>query len=228
MPFAPPPSQPDSHAAAWLGREPGRRLLAHVQRMSTPELTRVFGQHGLFMRPTRGETDELSGNMLAQILCLHRSGRHLEGPIRCQDSELPICSDSLSLVYSLFMLEACDDPPALLAEVARVLKPEGTALVISLNPWSLAHLRWFAPGRISSASSIERMAAEAGLELVRRQYVGPFWPSAREALDDPPTLAWLDGFRAASLLVLRHREAGLTPLRKVASPVSLRPGMSAG
>lgn len=228
MPPAPLPSQPDPNSAGWLEQESGRLLLAEVQRMTTPELTRVFGQHGIFLRPTSGEPTELSGNMLAQVLSLHRQGEQLAGQLRCIDSELPVCSHSLSLVYSLFMLERCQDPLLLLQEVARVLKPEGTALIISLNPWSLAQLRWSAPGRMTSASAVEDLATQAGLEVVRRQFVGPFWPSARSGLPHSPPRHWYDRFRAASLLVCRHREVGLTSLRKAPSTVSLRPGMSAG
>ncbi len=196
--------------------------------MATPELTRVFGQHGLYLRPIGGGPAELSGNMLANVLCLHREGSGLAGQLRCMDAELPICTGSLSLVYCLFMLESSTEPAALLREIARILKPEGMALVISLNPWSLAQLRWLAPARVSSMSSVERHANAAGLEVVRRQYLGPFWPKARSTVTDSGRSPWIDRFRAAGMLVLRHREAGLTPLRKAASAVSLRPGMSTG
>ena len=228
MPPGPPPSQPEPASPGWLGQESGRKLLGEVQRMVTPELTRVFGQHGLFLRPTGGDPTELSGNMLAHVLSLHRQDQQLSGQLRCTDAELPICSDCVSLVYSLFMLEHCQDPLAMLQEVARVLKPEGTALIISLNPWSLAQLNWAAPGRMTSASSVEKLATEAGLEVVRRQFVGPFWPAGPALVPHSPPRRWYDRFRAASLLVCRHREAGLTPLRKAPSTVSLRPGMSAG
>jgi SAM-dependent methyltransferase len=203
-------------------------LLADVQRMVTPELTRVFGQHGLFLRPTGAEPTELSGNMLGHVLSLHRQGEQLAGQLRCSDAELPLCSGSVSLVYSLFMLERCQDPQAMLQEVARVLKPEGTALLISLNPWSLAQFHWSAPGRMSSASLVGNLALEAGLEVVRMQFVGPFWPAGARGSAQAPPRRWYDRFRAASLLVCRHREAALTPLRKAPSTVSLRPGMSAG
>lgn len=221
--------QPESGPAKWLERGAGRQLLADVQRMAIPELTRVFGQTGLYLRPTARITADLSGNMLAQVISLHRSGSLFEGQLRCADAELPISTASLSLVYALFVLESSPDPHGLVQEFARVLKPEGVALVISLNPVSLARLRWIhALGGAASSSQVERMAREAGLEVVRHQFIGPFWPSTSSAISDPGGKGWLDEFRAANLVVLRRRDVAMTPLRKPASAVSLRPGMSAG
>jgi hypothetical protein len=109
-----------------------------------------------------------------------------------------------------------------------MLKPEGVVLVLSLNPWSPAQFRWLKPPASSSSHRLERLAQEAGLEVVRRQFLGPFWPAGRPASSDPRQRGLSDAFRAARLTVLRRREAALTPLRKAAAPVSLRPGMSAG
>ena len=109
-----------------------------------------------------------------------------------------------------------------------MLKPEGNVLVLSLNPLSPAQLRWLKPPASSSAHRLERWAEEAGLEVVRRQFLGPFWPVDRSIATDPRQRSLFDAFRAARLTVLRRREAALTPLRKAAAPVSLRPGMSAG
>jgi hypothetical protein len=116
----------------------------------------------------------------------------------------------------------------LLHEFARMLKPEGFVLVLSLNPLSPAHWRWLKPPASSSAHRLERLARDAGLEVARKQFLGPFWPDGRPAASDPRRRGLLDNFRAARLTVLRRREAALTPLRKAAAPVSLRPGMSAG
>ncbi len=203
--------------------------MADVQRMAIPELTRVFGQYGLYLRPSPDLSPELSGNMLTRVLSLHRQPGGLSGQFQCRDGALPLASGSLSLVYALFVFESSPEPAALMQEVARTLKPEGVALVIGLNPWSTARLRWPAePLRSASHSWLERIAADAGLETTRRQHVGPFWPRIDAAIGGQAGSRWLDGFRAANLLVLRRREAGLTPLRKSPASLSLRPGMSAG
>ena len=136
------PSQPDAPVHPWLRRPAGRQLVADVQRMAIPELTRIFGQHGLYLRPSADLPDELSGNMLGRVISLHRAGDRFGGQLRCQDTQLPIAGGCLSLVYALFVLETSPDPALLMQEVARSLKPEGVAVLISINPWSPARLRW--------------------------------------------------------------------------------------
>ena len=229
MPSVRPSSQPEHDAPAWLESPPGRQILADVQRMALPELARVFGQYALYLRPSDVLSADLSGNLLTTVLSLHRQGEALAGHLRCLELELPVCSGSLSLIYALFMLETSPDPSALMEELARTLKPEGVALVISVNLWSPTRLRWRPQLlRNVSESRVESLAVAAGLEVVRRQYLGPLWPKANASLSERGGNRWFDSFRAASLVVLRRREAGLTPLRKVAPAVSLRPGMSPG
>lgn len=229
MPFARPSSQPEQDAPPWLASPPAWRILADVQRMALPELARLFGQYGLYLRPSSALSADLSGNLLTTVLSLHRQHEGLTGPFRCLERELPVCSGSLSLIYSLFMLETSPDPSALMDELARALKPEGVALIISVNPWSPTRLRWRPQLlRNVSGSGVESLAFAAGLEVVRRQYLGPLWPRADASVSDRGGDRWFDAFRAASLVVLRRREAGLTPLRKTTPAVSLRPGMSAG
>jgi SAM-dependent methyltransferase len=203
-------------------------MLADVQRDALPEMTRVFGQHGLYLRPSVAISADLSGNMLARMVSLWRAGDGFLGDFGCVDREIPIASASLSLIYALFVVEGASSPGVLLHEFARMLKPEGVVLVLSLNPWSPAQFRWLKPPASSSSNRLERLSQEAGLEVVRRQFLGPFWPGGRPANTDPRRHGVADPFRAARLTVLRRREAALTPLRKAVAPVSLRPGMSAG
>jgi len=229
MPSHRPPSQADSQPQAWLQHGAGQSLLRDIESVAIPELSRVFGQFGLYLHPSGGFSQELPGNMLANVVRLHRDGDLLAGQLRCFDPELPIGTASLSLVYSIFMLESSPEPEALLREFARTLMPEGVALIVSLNPWSLARLRRFPRSdRVIGNMTLERMARDAGLEVIRRQRIGPCLPGSGRSASGARAGRWLDGFRAASLLVLRRREAGLTPLRKPSPAVSLRPGMSAG
>ena len=229
MPSLRPLSQPSRSGEAWLNGPVGRRLCSEVQRMAVPELTRVFGQHGLYVRPIDAIAPELSGNMLASVISLYRQEGLLCGQLKCLDAQLPISSASLSLVYCLFILESSPDPALLVHEIARALKPEGVAMLISLNPWSPARLRWLLePARATTRSTVEQMARDAGLEVMRQQHLGPVWPVAAERPTKKRRGSWIDGLRAANLIVLRRRDPGLTPLRKLAPSVRLSPGMSAG
>jgi SAM-dependent methyltransferase len=205
-------------------------LIADALRQAIPELTRVFGHSGLYLRPLADVPAELSGNMLAHIVSLHRDGHQFGGQLRCVDEQLPIVDRSLSLIHALFVLESSPDPQALLQEFTRVLKPEGIVLLITLNSWSPTRLRWAIQGISGQAAAqAESMAREAGLEVLRRHHIGPVW--ARDRRGRPIDLRsnrMTDGLRAVSLLVLRHREAALTPLRKNTRTASLRPGISVG
>lgn len=229
MPLPRPPSQPEASNAGWVESGMARRMLEDVQRMAVPELTRVFGQTGLYLRPTTSIAAELSGNMVGSVISLERRGGLLEGVVRCLDLELPISSSTLSLVYGLFALEGSAEPELLVQEIARVLQPEGTALMIGFNRWGLSRLRWRLRGARSGAhANLGRIAGDAGLEVVRRQYLGAVWPSPSRSLPDSTRAHWYDALRVAELVVLRRRDLSPTPLRMAHPGVSLRPGMSAG
>lgn len=206
------------------------RLLREVQRQAVPELTRVFGHTGLYLRPTGALEPGLPGNMLANVLSLHRDGPAFRGALACDDACLPLASGSLSLVYALFVFESSPDPKALMSEVARVLKPEGTALFLTLNPWGPSRLRWafkgmkgFDPGLFAGK------VRAAGLEVQRRRYLGPIWSAARATdLDVSRDSGLAARLRVASLVVARRRDPGVTPVRVGAPALKFRPGMSAG
>lgn len=230
MPPAPVRRQPDPPVAAWFTQASTLRMLQEVQRQATPELTRVFGHTGLYLRPTAALSPLLSGNMLASVISLSRAADGFEGDLACRDESLPISSGCLSLVYAAFVLETSAAPSALLAEVARVLKPEGVALLLTLNPWSPVRLRWgFRGVRARDPASVAADVRAAGLELQRRRCIGPVWSGA-PAVDLAPRdrdHPWA-GLRMASLVVARRRDPGLTPLRAGSPALKLRPGMSAG
>lgn len=205
-------------------------MVHEVQRQSVPELTRVFGQTGLYLRPSREVAPALSGNLLGGVVSLARDSGAFGGDLQCRDDHLPIASGCLSLVYALFVFETSPAPAALLAEVARVLKPEGIALFLTLNPWGPARLRWAFRG-LSSADPVHFAAQvrESGLEVQRSRYVGPVW-APPDAVD--LALRPVEGpgarLRMASLIVARRRDPGVTPLRVGSPALNFRPGMSAG
>lgn len=228
MPSLYTPRQPDHRCQDWFRQGVGQRLITEVQAQALPELGRAFGHTGLYLRPAQELPATLSGHKLARIISLYRTPVGFDGPLRCLDGQLPFTNSSLSLVYALFALETSADPESLLQEISRTLKPEGIALIISLNPASPSRLRW-AQQRMPSFTTfkIERGLRDAGMEVVRRHYLGPVWLKSKTLPDDAPG-RWLPALRAASLVVARRRETALTPLRETRLALNLRQGLTHG
>ena len=230
MPAAPSRRQPEFPAEAWLCREGSLALLRELQRHAIPELTRVFGHSGLYLRPCGALPEALSGNLLAQVLSLHREHGRLAGQLCCDDEALPVASGSLALAYGLCVFETSPRPEALAAELARVLKPGGVALLLSLNPWGLARFRWCFRGLAPvEPATLAQWLGQHGLEVERQRWLGPMWrPSPRVDVSGQSAGGLLAGLRAGHLVVARRREPGLTPLRAGTPALAFRPGISAG
>src|SRR5688572_4528681 len=115
MPPASPRRQPERPADAWFRRDLTQRMVHEVQRQAVPELTRVYGASGLFLRPSTVVPASLSGNLLGGVVSLVRDGEGFAGDLACRDEALPVASGTLALVYALFVFETSPAPEALLA-----------------------------------------------------------------------------------------------------------------
>lgn len=230
MPAISPSSQASNPAIEWFGQTLSLQLMHQFQRQATPEIARVFGHSGLFLSPHGSYPEELSGNMLAQVLSLHRAANGFGGVVRCEDAYLPITSESLSLIYSLCVLETSPNPEALFEEMVRCLKPEGVLVLMGLNAISPTRLRWHTKGiRPVGTSRLRQLCAKHSLEISKLSHVGPIWLKPQQKLpryDAKPGL--MNILYAGHLLVAKHRVAGLTPLRKTSKAYNLNPGVSAG
>ena len=230
MPPASPRRQPERAAEAWFRRPVVQRMVHEVQRQAVPELTRVFGPHGLYLRPSDVVPAALSGNLLAGVASLVRDGDGFVGDLACRDDALPFATGSLSLVYALFVFETSPSPQALLAEIARVLQPEGVAIIATLNPLGLARLRWSFRGFSAvDPGTFAGRVREAGLDVQRSRYVGPLWsPPERVDVVLQRGESSTSRLRMAHLTIARRRAPGVTPLRVGSPAIAFRPGMSAG
>jgi len=230
MPSLRPSSQAATAAIEWFGSPMGLQLMQQFQRQAIPEITRVFGHSGLYLSPNKAYPDELSGNMLAQVLSLHRDSAGFAGVVRCDDAQLPIASESLSLVYGLCVLETSPNPEVLFEEMVRCLKPEGVLLLLGLNPISPTRLRWQAKGiKPIAKSTLTRFCANHSLEISKLSQIGPMWLRPQEkAAKYRAKPGLMNIFYAGHILVAKRRVAGLTPLRKTSKAYNLNPGVSPG
>ena len=155
--------------------------------------------------------------------------------VRCDFDALPFATRSLDLVVLPHALELAREPHRALAEVDRVLRPEGRVLIIGFNPASLWGLRQLAGRlrrrlRLPGAAGPLFLPGEGELLAYRRlrdwlrlfsfeietsRFGGYNWPVNRDGW--PGRSGWLDrlgdrwwpGFGALYVLVAVKRVRGM-------------------
>jgi len=159
----------------WLRTPPGRYLLGWEQERLDQAVADIFGFHALQIGLP--EIDTLRCNRMphrwvaSDSLMLpspigpspsagDESGPPTVGPVpvalHCEHDALPFADQALDLAVLPHTLEQAADPHRTLAEVARVLRPEGKVVIVGLNPVSL----WGARQRLGHARL--RLAREPG------------------------------------------------------------------
>lgn len=131
----------------------------------------------------------------------------------CAEAEaIPLPEASVDLVFSNLMLPWCEDIDAVIAEVARVLRPRGLFTFTTLGPGTLAELRaaWHAAGGHEAMHPFTGMH-EIGDGLVRAGLAEPVLDVSRFALTYPDVAAMLrDLRRTGSQNAAADRARGLT------------------
>lgn len=202
-------------------------LLAHEQMQAAPEIGRVFGHGGLFLRPCADSPALLPGAATQVLLQLCRAGAGLSGDVRCADDALPIATASLSLVYVQHVLESSAMGTQLMGEVARILAPEGVAMFVVFNPLSAVRLRWWNHGlQVLYPGQVARMLAEHGLDVRATRPLGGCWRAPR-ACDVGSDTARSSRLGSSYLVQARQRVHGMTPLRAGGPRVAWNNGVGA-
>lgn len=204
-------------SVACLQRDVGQRLLQRLDAVAgpvasvldlgcgtgyfLPDLARRFpGAHYIGL--------DIATGMLAYA----RRERGRDGCWVAGDAEqLPLAAGSVDLVFSSLAIQWCQQPEALFAELARVLRPGGTCVFSTLGPATLNELRsaWAAVDSHSHvneflpAGALERASAgTAGLGLqLEREGFCMYYQRVRELFDELKTLGAHN--------VDRNRPAGL-------------------
>lgn len=226
MPVTQSPRQPVSRAEATLATHSVRALLGHCHRDAAVDVARFSGRYGMFIEPHADAGYAFAAANLYTQLQLQRFGDGFVGDLRCSESALPLSDESFSLIFMSCAFEAARDAVGLAAECARLLEPEGTLLVLGLNPWSPAHLRWMCGGvRIWSPDAVRALLTGLDMDVVGSRYVGPRWSArAAPAIDVAGRQQLGSPLRTGFLLEARRRDLGMTPVR---APVALRFGARA-
>ena len=215
----------------WLARDGTRRLLAACRHAAAPDVARSSGRYGLFVYPQAPLDDRFVSPNLHTAVYLHRDEANFAGDVQCVESMLPFADESFAMIFLGCGFELARDPVGLAAECARLLEPEGTLLVLGLNPWSPARLLWLFSGLHSwSPEALRPMLTGLGLEVLRHRYLGGVWSGGEANMLDLGDMqsAASSPLRCAFLLEARRRDPGLTPLRATPQRVAIGTGAHAG
>ena len=221
-----------SCAETKLASDGVRGLLRRCLRDAAPDVARFSGRYGLFMEPYQDEEFAAAAPNLHTRLHLQRDGDGFGGDLQCSESAIPIADASMALIVLTCGLEVARDPVGLAAECARMLESEGSLLVLGLNPWSPAHLRWMFGGlRVWSPEATAALLSGLGLEIAGWRYLGARWTAHTTAtIDVAGQQNHGSPLRSGFLLEARRRDPGMTPLRVQTGPVRFgsgaRPGMT--
>ena len=217
-----------------------RSLFVRELTMLAPILSGVFGNRGLFLRPHPDAPDALPEHLLSTMHAAAYIDGRMDGATRFDTDAFPFANDSFKLVIAQHVFEQIGDAQATASEIARVLAPEGVALIFGFNPispwrFSLDMQAWRAGLRLRlrSAPTARTLLMREQIDTLQVRYPGSWWPSAADSavsdVDGVVSSAFAR-FRSSWLLLARKRRSTLTPLRMSAGAreLTLKPRLAPG
>lgn len=225
---------------AFYSSAPVQALFARELGALGPIVSGVYGNHGLLLRAHTAASTALAANLLGTMVELALAEQQFEGQVRAEPAQLPFASESFKLLIAQHVFEQIDQPDACVAELARVLAPEGVALILGFNPISFWRpwLMLKAPRgesrlHLRSAHAWQYMLAREQVDTLQVRYPGVLWPRAEhpQAATESQGFARMLGCMGSSwLLLARKRRSTLTPLRLRSAPreLALNPRLAPG
>lgn len=182
-------------------------LGADASKLCAARLARVAGTHALSLDGIALPTPNVAGIGCWTVLRpASATGDAWSGAVRASVDALPFEDEAFCAVLVRFARGVDVDTTA--AELARVLAPHGTLLIVDLHPRSIWH-----DG--SSPGAWSRTLRHAGLDVSPTVRCGSPWPRDR---GDAGVPRWLvRGIGGAWLLEARRRTFAAIPLRKSAT-----------
>ena len=223
---------PNSHGS-FFSSAPVQALLARELHALAPIVSGVYGNYGLFLRAHPHAPFALPPHLLGRMLDLVLDAGEFGGDVRCEPTLLPFASESFKLVIAQHVLEQIGDADACAGELARVLAPEGVALVLGFNPvgswrpWlSLNAPRGDVRLRLQSAYAWQQKLAREQVDTLQIRFPGTLWPHSEQRSGSSP----LARFGSTWLLLARKRRSVLTPLRLRSNSreMALKPRLAPG
>lgn len=201
---------------------PMRALLEREMAALAPILSSTYGNCGLVLRPRLSAValpPHLLGNFVE--LDVDEVG-NFTGALHCAPWQLPFASESFKILIVQHALERIVDADACVAELARVLAPEGIVLMLGFNPlgtWRPWLIRR-APGlHLRSARVCQSRLAREKIDTLQVRFPGLLWPHAKTTDElEKSVHSSLARFGSSWLLIARKRRSTLTTIRLRTAP----------
>jgi len=208
--------------ASFLGQSMLKEVNFHLEKMLRP----VFGYQGLQLGRLGADGNLLDIAGLLRHFVLGASESQLDVDVSANVLELPIASDTISLLVMPHTLEFCSNPHQVLREADRVLARDGYLLILGFNPlssWGLARgLRLWKQGVPWSGKFYTQARINDWLSLLNFRVVESRKFFLRPPIARPGILSrlsfleklqpWLNIFGGAYLILVRKQVRPKTPL----------------
>lgn len=149
------------------------REVHHQLQLHLPQL------HGLCLVQLGIYTTQtwLESSTILHKFILNFADPDLPGDVYAKPLELPIANSSVDVVFMPHILAFTENPERLLAEVDRILVPEGHLILIGFNPfslWGLARLfksKQSVPwsGKFLSALTVRKILTHLGFQIIEHE-----------------------------------------------------------
>ncbi|MDR3388898.1 MAG: methyltransferase domain-containing protein [Rudaea sp.] len=211
-------------ASSFYSRAPIQALFARELHALAPILSGIYGNSGLFLRAHAAAPATLPPHLLGNMVNLTLAESRFDGDVRCAPAELPFANETFKLLIAQHVFEQIDLPEQSAADIARVLAPEGVALILGFNPagswrpWLALNVARGTPRlHLRSASAWQQMLSHEQVDTLQVRYPGTLWPHAEpgrlQADESMPFASLLGRIGSSWLLLARKRRSTLTPLR---------------
>lgn len=211
----------------WYKQPLGQRLLESEQRLLDDVLPQLFGYH-LIQLGSPTDNDLLRNSRIHHRSIVDECPASPRVTCCAAVDALPIDSDSVDVVVMPHTLEYANNPHQVLREVDRILIPEGHAVIMGFNPWSLwgawrlaakfgDNLPW--NGHFRSVARIKDWCKLLGFDTLSchhyfyRPPINSNSVMSKLQFMDRVGDKWQPPFAAAYLLLTKKRESMLTPIR---------------
>lgn len=211
----------------WYKQPLGQSLLEAEQELLDEVLPELFGYHLVQLGSTT-EDNVLRNSRIHHCSVVDECVTAPRATCCASADSLPIDSDSVDVVVMPHTLENARDPHQVLREVDRILIPEGHAVIMGFNPWSLwggwrlaakfgDHFPW--NGRFRSISRIKDWCKLLGFDVLSCHHYFYRPPVKHNGIMNKLQFMerigdrWQPPFAAGYMLLTRKRESMLTPVR---------------